>query len=111
METMSAKMRMSRWRRGNRSSNKPPAAGLHVAGRVREVVGAGGGVVDGGVNYALIDPVPQNSGGTIHQRLDEQGRVEFVDVVVVDNGFVEAVECGGNFLGEVLALVIKEIRE
>ena len=58
-------------------------------------------VVHGGVDHVLVDPLPQNAGRAVHQRLDEQRRVEFVDVILVDHGLVEPAETVGDLLRQV----------
>ncbi len=51
-----------------------------------------GAVVHGRVNHALIHAVPENARRAVDQRLHEQRRVDFVDVVLVHDRLVEAAE-------------------
>src|SRR5437879_3607963 len=75
------------------------------------MISAVGGVVDGSVNDALIDAVPKDASRTVDQRFDEQDRVDLVNVVLMNDGVVEAAESRGDFLGQVLTLVIEKICE
>src|SRR6266550_9411435 len=80
-----------------------------MAGRVGNMISAVGGVVDGSVNDALIDAVPKDSSRAIDQGLDEQDSVDLVNVVLMNDGVVEAAESRGDFLGQILTLVIEKI--
>jgi hypothetical protein len=53
-------------------------------------------VVDRGIDYALVDATPKYLLGAINQRLDEEHSIEFVDVILVHYGVVEAAQASSD---------------
>ncbi len=67
------------------------------------------GVIHGPINDLSVHILPKNSSRAVDQRLDEERRVEFVDVVLVHHCLIEAAERVSNLLRQILALVIEQV--
>src|SRR5208337_2230138 len=81
---------------GYPSGVRTEIAGLHVAQVVGYVMGCVGRVVYSGVDYSLVDAMPENRGRAVDQWLDEQVSVKLIDVILVDDGLVEPSETGDD---------------
>ena len=55
--------------------------------------------------------MPQDAGRSIHQRLDEDLRVELIDIVFIHNRRVEAVQCISDLLREIGLADVENVRE
>ena len=74
------------------SPHRNEIARLHVPNRIGDFSRAVGGTVERSVNESRSTAVPQNSRGNFDQRLNENGRIEFIDVIFVQDGLIEAAE-------------------
>src|SRR5450432_433080 len=71
-------------------------AGLHAAENSTGFTGDDGAVVDDGVDKSLVDALPEPVARHGNERDDESPVVEFVDVIFVGDGAVEAAEAIRN---------------
>src|SRR5712671_7219259 len=74
-------------------------AGLGVAHAVADAGHALGDAVNGAIDGASVDGLPEDVGGEPEQRLDDEGGVNFVDVIFVQQSVVEAAHGFGELFG------------
>src|SRR5580658_9385681 len=60
-----------------------------------------GGIVNRIVDDLAVDSLPQDSGRTLDQRFDKKGRINFVDVILVQNRVVKAAEAVSDLLRKI----------
>src|SRR5580698_8468204 len=60
-----------------------------------------GGIVHGVVDHLAVDSLPENSCGTIDERLDEKLGVKFIDVVLVHDRGIKTAKAVGDLLRQV----------
>ena len=78
--------------------------------RVRKMARAIGAVVQRGVNHALVHAVPENAARAVHHRLDEQNRIEFINVIFIENCVIKAAESVRDFVGKLRAQIVENRR-
>ena len=82
-----------------------------MAHRVGDFARAFGRAVQRGVNDSAIDALPQYGGRKGDQRLDDAGGIEFVDVIFIEDGVIEAAKFGSDLCGKFRAAVIQLPRQ
>ncbi len=79
-----------------------------MARLIGDVTGGVGGIVYSGVDHALVNAMPENFGRAVDERLDEEDRVEFVDVVLVNDRCVKAAKALRDARRELRLAAVKE---
>src|SRR5258708_16151285 len=72
---------------------------------------ASGALVDCGVNHVAVHALPQDAGRRVDQWLDKNGCVNFVDVIFVEDRFIEAAERIGNLLRKMRLTHVENVSE
>src|ERR1700687_149148 len=78
---------------------------------VRNVARGVSRVIHSVVNDFAVDPLPQDASRSIHQRLDEELRVKLVDIILIQNRRVEAIQCISDLLREIGLADVENVRE
>src|SRR5437667_3493190 len=81
---------------------------LHVANCVGNVPRIVRTIVEGCVNHVVVDPVPENAGRAVDQRLYEQDCVQLIHVIFICDGVVEAAQGLSNLLRQLWPAVIEQ---
>src|SRR5579862_4575604 len=66
-------------------------------------------VVHGGINHSLIDSVPENRGRSFDQRLDENGGIQLIDVILVHDSLIKTTQARRDSCGNFGPPAIKKI--
>src|ERR1700751_2091445 len=74
---------------------------------VRDMACAICALVQRSVNYALIHAMPENAPRAVYRRLDEQNRIEVINVIFIENCVIKAAESVRDFVGKFRTQIVQ----